>query len=234
MLQYLPLQARREYKSLPLCLLILIPQASPHSQRSLPTQLSFVMSNGADMDNLTQRLAAGISLTDAPPSHCLDIGTTAGKFLCDICHQALSTRWNLRQHVVERHMTVRNYACTECRKVYKCHFDLKKHIERAHSIVGTPASEVKVFPCPYPGCSSCKSKIPNESFYKCKLSICPQPSLGPITVHEKGVHYRMRDHVCPFAGCPKANHGFSQRYDLDIHLQKHHASEVAKTEPEAA
>ncbi|KAI1794401.1 hypothetical protein LXA43DRAFT_883824 [Ganoderma leucocontextum] len=95
----------------------------------------------------------------------------------------------------------------------------RKHVDKGGANIPskTPKTEKakrkqsteKVFDCPWPGCSKAFARTNN------------------LRVHEKGVHYRMRDHVCPFTGCQKANHGFSRRYDLDIHMQKHHAAELA-------
>ncbi|KAM5544898.1 hypothetical protein V8D89_001796 [Ganoderma adspersum] len=65
-------------------------------------------------------------------------------------------------------------------------------------------STEKVFDCLWPECNSSFARTNN------------------LKAHEQGVHLRMRPHVCPFAGCEKAEKGFSRKYDLDAHIQKQH------------
>ncbi|TBU22398.1 hypothetical protein BD311DRAFT_770479 [Dichomitus squalens] len=68
----------------------------------------------------------------------------------------------------------------------------------------------KVFPCNWPGCDKSFARTNN------------------LRVHHKGVHLQQRDYVCPFKECIKAQSGFSRKYDLELHIKKHHSTKGVK------
>ncbi|TBU37990.1 hypothetical protein BD309DRAFT_561180 [Dichomitus squalens] len=100
-----------------------------------------------------------------------------------------------------------------------------KHIDKPRDTVSdTPAktkeprrqSTEKVFPCDWPGCTKSFARSNN------------------LKVHRDGVHLQKRDKVCPFNGCIKAKSGFSRKYDLELHIKKHHSSGDKKTKKTCA
>ena len=62
-----------------------------------------------------------------------------------------------------------------------------------------------------------------QLLYEYKLSVLPAfARTNNLKVHEQSVHHGVRAHVCPFAGCQKAEKGFSRKHDLDVHIRRQH------------
>ena len=182
-------------------------------------QIGFVYKNGHYYCKQCPQLSYHKSVL---VSHIDIVHKKIKKHICKECGHKAAQKSALEEHIESVHIRDKKYPCELCPYKATCKKNLRKHMLARHEKIGS--YECKEHKCDYVASLKSKLKLHMFSIHKTgdrifKCEQCPYVTIykSSLNSHVKGVHDKIKNHVCEDCG-----NAFAQKGTLDKHRQLVH------------